>query len=154
MPPSLGCVPARAWSACERDGPLTGPHGLDQDTPSGWFSALARALQTGRVVAANAPALPDPAATQSSEAVLVEVEPDAIGLIGVQYAHERRARLVLTASPDTSAIADAIGSMSGRSGAKLFGGVRDWFHSLTESPDIAGPLKAIEKAVNDAVTAI
>ena len=151
LDPSLDTLAARAWSACCPDTAFPASHGPERDDPLGWFAALARALETGRPLAPGAAALPDPAATDSAEAVLVEVEPDATALIGVQYAHERCAHLVLTPAPDTAAISNALATMSGRSGDKLFAAVRDWWQSLTESPDIAGPLRAIEQAVNDAV---
>jgi tetratricopeptide (TPR) repeat protein len=151
LDPTLDTLAARAWSVCGHDTAFPAAHGPEHDDPLGWFAALARALKTGCPLAPNAAALPDPAATDSAEAVLVEVEPDATALIGVQYAHERRAHLVLTPAPDTAAISNALATMSGRSGDKLFSAVRDWWHSLTESPDIAGPLRAIEEAVNDAV---
>ena len=151
LDPSLDTLAARAWPACGHETAFPAPHGPEHDDPFGWFAALARALKTGRPLVPGAAALPDPAATDSAEAVLVEVEPDATALIGVQYAHERHAHLVLTPAPDTAAISNALATMSGRSGDKLFAAVRDWWQSLTESPDIAGPLRAIEEAVNDAV---
>jgi hypothetical protein len=151
LDPSLDTLAARAWSVCGHDTAFPASHGPEHDDVLGWFAALARALETGRPLAPGAAALPDPTATDSAEAVLVEVEPDATALIGVQYAHERHAHLVLTPTPDTAAISNALATMSGRSGDKLFAAVRDWWQSLTESPDIAGPLRAIEKAVNDAV---
>ena len=151
LDPHLDTLAARAWSVCGRDSDFPSPHGPEHDDPLDWFAALARALKTGRPLAPGAAALPDPAATDSAEGVLVEVEPDATALIGVQYAHERHARLVLTPAPDTTAISNALATMSGRSGDKLFAIVRDWWQSLTESPDIAGPLRTIEQAVNDAV---
>jgi CHAT domain len=151
LDPSLDTLAARAWSACGHDAALPAPHGPEQDTPLGWFAALARALKTGRPLAPGAAALADPAVTDSAEAVLVEVEPDATALIGVQYAQQRHARLVLTPAPDTAAISNALATMSGRSGDKLFAAVRELWQSLTESPDIAISLRAIEEAVNAAV---
>lgn len=142
---------SRAWSACERVGPRPAPHGPVADSPLGWFAALACALRTGSSLEVGAPVLVDPTVTQSDEAVLVEVKPDAVALIGVQYAHARQARLVLTPAPDTGAIADALRLMSSPSDAKLIGFLRDAWRALTESPDVLGPLRAIEDAVNQSV---
>ncbi|AWM01343.1 CHAT domain-containing protein [Bradyrhizobium amphicarpaeae] len=153
LDPGLDTLAMRAWSACGRDTAFPIPQGPEHDDAFGWFAALASALKTGRPLAPGAAACPDLPAAEATEAILVEIqsEPDATALIGVQYAHERRALLVLTPAPDTAAISDALAAMSGRSGDKLFATVRDWWRSLTESPDIAGPLQAIEAAVNDAV---
>lgn len=153
LDPGLDALAMRAWSACGRDTAFPDPHGPEHDDAFGWFAALASALKSGRPLAPGAAALPDPIAAETTEAVLVEIEsePDATALIGVQYAHERRAHLVLTPAPDTAAISSALATMSGRSGDKLFAAVREWWRSLTESPDIAGSLQAIEDAVNDAV---
>ncbi|QIO33934.2 CHAT domain-containing protein [Bradyrhizobium sp. 1(2017)] len=153
LDPGLDTLAMRAWSACGHDTALPDPQGPEHDDAFGWFAALASALETGRPLAPGAAARPNLPATEAAEAVLVEIEsePDATALIGVQYAHERRAHLVLTPAPVTAAISNALSTMSGRSGDKLFAAVREWWRSLTESPDIAGPLQAIEDAVNDAV---
>jgi tetratricopeptide (TPR) repeat protein len=140
-----------AWRACGRSGDMPAPEGPADDLPLGWFAALWRALRTEGPIARGAQPLADPDFGDGTEAVLVEVDADATGLIGVQYAHARHARLVLTPAPDAHAIEVAIAAMSGASGAKLFGGVRTFWQSLIESPDIARPLEAIETAVNAAV---
>ena len=153
LDPALDTLAARAWQACGRDTAFPAPQGPAHDDAFSWFAALASALRSGRPLAPGAAVLPDQPTAAAPEAVLVEIEsePDASGLIGVQYAHERRADLVLTPAPETTAIDAALATMSGRSGDKLFGAVRGWWQSLTESPDIAAPLQAIEDAVNSAV---
>ena len=139
---------AAAWSACGRGGALQDGFGPDGDDPGAWLAALARALREGRPIRPGGLPGPMVGEAETDEAVLIETADTAERLLGVQYAHARGARLVLTPEPPLGDIQDAVAAMQDVADGKLFGALKEY---LFGDPVVGAGLKRIVAAVNEVV---
>jgi tetratricopeptide (TPR) repeat protein len=120
---SLGELTDVAWRACGRADPMPGTSvEVAPADPADVLAGLSRALKRGVPLRARnddgpAPADPDEDAgggVPPTEAVLIEVSADATKLLGVQYARQRRAKLVLYPEPDTTGVEAARAAVEAR----------------------------------------
>jgi tetratricopeptide (TPR) repeat protein len=156
---SLAALPDVAWELFGRPGRVPADVvTVPADDVRAYFSGLHHALQLGVPLRPGPAATPRPAPNApdraGDEAVLIEVTADATRLLGVQYAHERRARLVLVDPPDLDAVERARLQVEQReddakaAGPKLFEALRRYF---LEDPVVADGIARMEAAVSAAV---
>ncbi len=155
-----------AWRICERTGEV--PQGaivVSEADVSAYFPALWQALRLGLPlrpqgdfgVSSDAPLNKRIEDEPPVEAVVIEVSADASKLLGVQYAHQRHAKLILYPEPNTRAIEDALAAVEGRPAlpaagkmprGKFLGALRDYFFG---DPLITDGVRRIQRAVSRAV---
>lgn len=147
-----------AWRAL-RPGTSPPPDGVEvsEADASRYFMALSRALGLGiplRPRPGRVEALVDgaPGAAAASEAVLIEISDDAAKLLGVQYAHHRKARLVVYPQPGCSRVEEATAGLEAkRAAAKAASAKRSPLRALGEylfgDAALAEAIGALEREV-------
>ena len=165
---SLSELTDTAWRACGRAGqPPGNTVGVAAADPVGFFAGLSRALKRGVPLRARADDAPAPgdqnddegSETTPAEAVLIELSADATKLLGVQYAHHRRAKLVMYPEPHAARVEAARAAVEARQDqrqkeapaeVKRFGlaALREYIFG---DPTIAETIRQLEQSVSQSV---
>ena len=104
----LGCLAELSWAALHGSAFPKRAIEIAADDLSAFFTGLYRSLETSaplRPIAARVPPLAGPVTTPgANEAIVIEISKDANKLLGVLYAHIRRAKPVFYVEPDLGPI--------------------------------------------------
>lgn len=169
---SLNKLTGVVWRVCCRDGQSPAST-VDVPTadPAGFFPGLSRALKRGVPLRARADGAPPPAdqgqgqgdgdGAAPSEAVLIEVSEDATKLLGVQYAHHRRAKLVMYPEPHAAGVENARAAVEARRDVRQkdapaevkrlgLAALREYIFG---DPTIGDRIRELEKTVSQSVPA-